>query len=127
MGMRRSYVSWSIPLIILLALDIVFNAIIESEADATTVTIYSGIQIAGRVITVFVILIRLSSTLLFHFGLLGILFGRFKSLVALIIFSALIMIGVRVYRIIKLFGGEDAVELAYNGGYITFIILHNFG
>jgi hypothetical protein len=39
--------------------------------------------------------------------------------------SLLFLIGLRVFRIVKLFQGEDGVELSFDAGYTALFIAHN--
>ena len=83
-------------------------------------------QVFFRLVSFFQLFLVLSGTFVFRYGLLGVLFSRFKYTFVMAIIGFFVTVGFRVLRVIHILDGKDVVEIWDDSLYEALFYVHCF-
>jgi hypothetical protein len=123
--LKWGYLGKNYVMLILLVIDVYFNAWVDSGDDLKDVITLICIQIVLRIMTVFVMFLMMWNTFVFKYGLLGAICSKFKTFFVIAPVSFLLMLAFRGVRISAKINKTSTMEIWEDDTYFVFYVLHN--
>mmetsp|Transcript_36133 Transcript_36133/g.71034 ORF Transcript_36133/g.71034 Transcript_36133/m.71034 type:complete len:166 (+) Transcript_36133:71-568(+) len=122
-NLRIPYVLKHVAVMILMLLDIIFNA--SSDFGDLTEDPYGqlGLQVFGRILTVIILFSQANRTFLFKHGLLGLMYLKFKAVSLMTPISFLSVFGFRMMKIF-MFTKKSQLEAWSDPTYNTYFVIN---